>query len=72
MNSITISKKIIKNDDLILVSRREYESLLKLKKIKEFAPTLAQKMALKKAEQNLKQKKTLSYNELVHELGFAN
>jgi hypothetical protein len=71
MNTITIPKKLAKEDDLIVVSRKEYEALLGLKRIKEFTPTATQRKALAKAEQNLKQGKTFSYNELVRKLGLG-
>ncbi|MBI2024455.1 hypothetical protein HYT00_03660 [Candidatus Giovannonibacteria bacterium] len=72
MTSITIPKQLAKKGDLVVLSRKEYEELLELKKIKEFSPTRAQKNSLKKAENNLKRNKTLSYNGLVRKLGFAN
>lgn len=71
MNTITIPKKLAKEDDLIVVPRREYEALLELKKFKEFTPTPAQKKSLAEAESNLRKGKTLSYNELVKKLGFT-
>ena len=58
--------------DLVVLPRKEYEALVELKTIKEFSPTIAQKKALARAELNLKKGKTLSYNELVRKLGFAN
>lgn len=70
MATITISKNLIK-DDLIIIPRKEYESLLKLKMIKEFIPTLTQKKALRRAERNFSVGKTLSYDNLVKKLGFA-
>ncbi len=72
MSTIAIPKKLAKNDDLIIVPRKEYESLLELRKMREFAPTKAQKGALLRAENNLRQGRTLSYNELVRKLGSAN
>ena len=72
MNTVTIPRKLVQRDDLVVIPRREYESLRELKMIKEFAPTATQKKALAKAENNLKRGKTLSYNELVRKLGFAN
>lgn len=72
MPTVTISKKLAKRGDFIVVPRKEYEALLELKKIKEFIPTVAQKKALARAESNLKQGKTLSYNEAVKKLGFTN
>ena len=72
MNVITSPKKIGKKNDLVMVSRKEYEALLELKKAKEFIPTTAQKKALLRAEANLRHEKTFSYNELVRKLGFTN
>ena len=54
----------------MVIPRKKYEALLDLQKMKEFRPTLIQKKALKKAEENLRQGKTLSYDELVRKLGF--
>lgn len=39
--------------------------------LKEFRPTSAQKKALSRAEDDLKQGKTLSYHEVAKKLGFA-
>lgn len=72
MPLLTIPKTLIKEGDLIIIPRKEYESLLELKKIKEFMPTPAQKRALARAEKNLKRGKTLSYNEFTKKLGFTN
>lgn len=72
MNTVTIPQKLAKKDDLVVVPRKEYEDLLELKKYKEFNPTPTQKRALLRAENNLRQGKTLSYNELVKKLGFTN
>ena len=72
MNTLTIPKKLAQKDDLVVIPRKEYEALLELKRMKEFTPTGAQKRALTQAEKNLRLKKTLSYDELVKKLGFAN
>lgn len=72
MTTITIPKRMAQKDDLVVLPRKEYEALIEFKKIKEFAPTVAQKRALVRAELNLKKGKTLSYNELVRKLGFTN
>lgn len=71
MTTITIPKELIKEKELVLVPRKEYEALLELKKTKEFTPTISQKKALKKAEDNLKKRKTLSYHELAQKLEFT-
>lgn len=72
MPTLTIPRKLIEKDDLVIVPRKEYEALTELRKTAEFIPTTAQRKALIKAEQNLKAGKTLSYHELVRELGFTN
>ncbi|MEK7573447.1 MAG: hypothetical protein AAB531_03375 [Patescibacteria group bacterium] len=72
MNTITIPKELSQKDDLIVLSRRDYEALLKLIKSAEFSPTVAQKNALKRAEKNLRDKKSLSYDELISKLDSKN
>jgi len=72
MNTVTIPRRIVKNDDLIVMPRRDYEALLEFRKIQEFKPTAAQRQSLVKAEANLRKGKTLKYDELVGKLGFAN
>ena len=53
-NLVTIPKNLIKNDDLVVIPRREYEDLIALKKIREFVPTVAEKRALARGRRNLK------------------
>jgi len=72
MNTITIPKNLSGKDDLVIIPRKEYEALLKLKKVKEFNPTLTQKKALLRAENSFKKGKTISYDKLAKKLGFAN
>lgn len=72
MTLITIPKKLLQKDDLIVVPRREYEALLKRRISREFAPTAAQKRALKRAMGEYRTGKTLPYDELVRKLGFRN
>ena len=72
MVAITIPKKLAQAGDLIIVPRKEYEALVELRKAKEFTPTAAQKKAFAQAERNLSWGKTLSYDELVRKMGFAN
>ena len=71
MNTITIPKTLARNDDLVVLPRKEYDALLELRKTKEFKPTSGQLKALMRAEKNLSIGKTLSYNELTSKLGFA-
>lgn len=70
MVTITIPKAIIHDQDLIAISRKEYEVLRRLKKPSEFVATPVQKRALAQAEENLARGNTLSYHELVRKLGF--
>jgi hypothetical protein len=73
MATITIPKKLIKEKELVVMPRKEYEAIFALiKRIKEFTPTAAQRRALKKAEDNFQKRKTMSYYELVRKLGFTN
>jgi len=72
MATVTIPKKLAGKGDLVVIPKKEYESLMRLKAMKGFTPTIADRRALAVAENNLKRNKTLSYNELVHRLGFAN
>ena len=72
MSTITIPKKIAAQDDLIIIPRKEYEALLDLRKFKEFSPTVIQKKALARAENNFRNGKTLSYHELSKKLGPTN
>ena len=70
MKAVTISQKLADKDDLVVIPRKEYESLLELGKVKEFTPTPTQKRALARAENSLRKGKTLSYRELDKKLGF--
>lgn len=71
MNTITISKKITKGEELIVIPRKEYEALLWLRKDREFTPTSAQKLALKDARKNRAQGKYLTVDELKQKLDIA-
>ena len=72
MSTITIPKKLAQEDDLVVVPRREYEALVRLRKMREFVPTTIQKKALIRAENNLKRGKTISVDELSRKLGITN
>ena len=71
-NVITIPKKLAQKDDLVVLPRKEYEKLVESCKIKEFTPTPVQRRALRRAEKNLREGKTLTINELRKKLGFTN
>ncbi len=71
MATITIPKKIAHGEELIAIPRKEYEALLvRRKRVTEFTPTEGQKTALRRAEDNLRKGKTLTYHELAKKLGF--
>ena len=58
--------------DLVLVPKKEYESFLQFKRIKEFTPTLAEKRSLKRARLNRKKGNYLTIDEFANKLGFTN
>lgn len=71
MSIITIPKKMTAKDDLVVLPRKEYEALLRLRPrmITEVVMTQPQKLALQKARKNLAQGKSLTLNELKRKLG---
>jgi hypothetical protein len=74
MNVLTIPKNLIKNDDLVIIPRKEYKEFLNFRigRMKEMGLTTAQKNILTKARKNLSQGKFLTINELKQKLGVAN
>lgn len=76
MNTITIPKKLIKNDDLIVLPRKEYEEFYQWKEVaklfKTFTPTITQKKDFKKAREDYKQKKYITLDELKRRLEVKN
>ena len=68
MSVVNISSKVTKGEDLVILSKKEYEMLSELKKIYEFAPTAAQKKALTKARDNRARGKVLTLNEIKSKL----
>lgn len=70
MNVLTIPKSLIKNDDLVILPRRDYEVLLGFRKTREIALTPALKRIIIQARKNRKGGNFLSFNELRNKLGF--
>ncbi|OGI94747.1 hypothetical protein A3A03_03585 [Candidatus Nomurabacteria bacterium RIFCSPLOWO2_01_FULL_40_18] len=70
--NITIPKSLAQMGDLVLVSRKEYESFLEFKKIKEYFPTPREKASLKGARLNRKKGNYLTIDEFANKLGFTN
>lgn len=55
MNTITIPKNLIKNDDLIIIPRQKYEKLLDLEKIiKIVKPIKSELQAIKQGRKEIK------------------
>ena len=75
MATITIPKNLIKNDDLVIIPRKEYEEFYQWKEtaklFKTFTPTAAQKRDLARARKNRNQGNFLTIDELKHKLGFT-
>ena len=73
MPTITAPKKIKKNSLSVTIPRKEYEEFLnwqkKIKSVKTFKPTAAEKKAVQKARKNLAEGKYLTIDQLRHELG---
>lgn len=69
--TITIPRTLARKGDLVVIPRREYEALREHIKTRTFIPSSAQKKALARAERNFRLGKTLSYHELVSQLGIA-
>lgn len=73
MNTITIPKNLIKNDDLVIVPRKEYENLLSRQKMIPVARlSLSEKKLLEKARKEMDRGEYLTLKELEHDLGIAN
>lgn len=73
---ITIVKKVSGEKELIAISRKEYEKFVEwqgfIKTFKTFTPTAAEKRALKRAREDYKKGKTISFDDLKQRLGIKN
>lgn len=74
MNTITIPKNLIKEKELVLIPRREYEKFLLFhsKKEKGSELTVAQRKRLKKSRENLANGRYFTMYELKQKLGVKN
>lgn len=70
--SVKIPKSLAQMGDLMLVSKKEYESFLDFKRIKEFTPTPEERKALRKSRLNRKNGNYLTLNEFKNKLGLTN
>ena len=65
--TLTMTKPLRDDDDLVVIPRKEYESL-KARAVPEYAPTAAERRAIVRARRNFAAGKTLSLAQLKHEL----
>ena len=80
MPTITIPKTLIKEKELVIIPRKEYEAFLQLKKFKktyirkheEIKLTPYQKSIFKKAERRIASGEFYTINELKSKLGIKN
>lgn len=73
MNTITIPRRMAAEDDLVIVSRKDYENLLYrcLKKTPAIELTPSQKRKLIQARKNMAHGNYLAINELERKLGIT-
>ena len=75
MATITIPKNLIKNDDLVVIPRKEYEEFYQWKEtaklFKTFTPTAAQKRDFKKARKEYAAGEYITLSQLENELGIT-
>ena len=63
---ITIPKELVKKKELVLIPRRKYEELLRMRETKL---NLSEKRAIKEAREELRKGKYLTLKQFQHELG---
>ena len=68
MNTITIPQKLVKNDDLVVVPRRDYERLMRFW-TSAAEITKKEKLAIERGFREIKHGKFLTSKQLKHELG---
>jgi len=72
MTTITISKKITKEKDLVIIPRREYEEFLELKKIIPIVkPTHSELRAITKGRREMQKGHYITWQKLKHELAHS-
>ena len=68
MNTVTIPRKVSGGHDLVVISKKEYETLLARPSIKEFTPTKAELKALRAAEKRFAAGKYHTLNDVQRDL----
>ena len=72
MPTITIPRKLTKGENLIAITRKEYEEYLDLRKIMPVVKmTAAEKQEWQQAKKDYKRGKYVTFEELNHELDIA-
>lgn len=72
MATITIPQKLIKNDDLIIIPRKEYEGLLHKQRVIPIAKlTSFEKKALDKARREMARGEYITLEKLEYEMGIT-
>lgn len=73
MSTITIPKNLIKNDDVVVIPRKEYEEFYQwkemVKSFKTFTPSAAQRKDLARARKEYAAGKYITLSQLENELG---
>ncbi|MBI4120424.1 MAG: hypothetical protein HY454_03080 [Parcubacteria group bacterium] len=73
MTPITIPRELSRQGDLVIIPRTEYEEFSQwketIKSSKTYIPTVAEKRILKKAREDYKKGKYMSFYELKQKLG---
>ena len=69
--TITIPKELARTGDLVLVPRKDYEDYLsyRLRNVKTFKPTAAEKKALARARRNFEKGNFMTLDEFRHAVG---
>jgi len=72
MATITIPKKITKGEELVVISRKEYEEFLRLRKVIPLVElTPSQKRDLEQARKEFSRGEYITLKQLENELGIA-
>jgi hypothetical protein len=69
MSVITVPKEMAQYIDLVILPKREYDELRARTPVCDFVPTVTQKRALARAENNFRRGRTLTYDQFAEALG---
>lgn len=69
MNIVTIPRNLIKNDDLVVIPRREYNTLLELKKIIPIVNATKKEIAaIRRGEKEIKKGEFVLWSKLKYDM----